>query len=672
MKTKSIIFSGLLLLSLGAATTSCEDMLNVDDELHTKNLAPQDTVYQVMGIINRMQSLVDRTVVLGELRADLVDLNTSVAKTSLQDVMNNNISTSNEYNSIADYYAVINSCNVYLSNVDSTFVSHNKLMYEKEVQAVKVFRAWTYLELAKTYGSVPFVTEPVLSSATADKIIASTTNRANMNDICSYFIDDLLPYASKNIANPNYGSINNFASTNFFIPSRLMLAELYLWRGSYTQNKSDFVQACKYYHDYFCDKELTPGTNSVNWTGTQFDRLTDGYSSGISNDAISIIPMDTCAYDGTWSELYGFFNSQFENNYYVPVIPSQRIREISRDQINCLYSSINNSRDTLYSTQKLEWEDSLEMGDLRLSAIYDRSAVSNMYTKVYSQDRQHIMKYATSTSNYGADQKLKQYTIFRKNIVWLHFAEALNRAGFPETAFVVLKYGITPENIQHYVSAAEQAELANVATYFRGNLGAWDENVFITKHSSNFTTVSRATTQGLHSRGSGDSEYNAYYVLPYYADKWIDVNRYQVAYDSLSSVYNIDVASREKTLVGKDDEGNNVYKYTYTSEDDSIYFVTLVKELSETGTALKAAKVTAYEASQPGYMSAVGQMILDEEALEGTFEGSRFYDLMRYAMYNGDKDYIANQVAKRKGSSITDDRSNNLKGGNWYLPLPNK
>ena len=91
MKTKSIIFSGLLLATLGAATTSCEDMLSVEDELHTTNLAPQDTVYQIMGIVNRMQSLVDRTLVLGELRADLVDIDPTVAKTSLQDVMNNNI-----------------------------------------------------------------------------------------------------------------------------------------------------------------------------------------------------------------------------------------------------------------------------------------------------------------------------------------------------------------------------------------------------------------------------------------------------------------------------------------------------------------------------------------------------------------------------------------------------
>ena len=141
MKTKSIIFSGLLLATLGAATTSCEDMLSVEDELHTTNLAPQDTVYQLMGIINRMQSLVDRTVVLGELRADLVDLDPTVAKTSLQDVMNNNISTDNEYNQIADYYAVVNACNVYLTYVDSNFVSHNRKHFEKEIQAVRVFRA---------------------------------------------------------------------------------------------------------------------------------------------------------------------------------------------------------------------------------------------------------------------------------------------------------------------------------------------------------------------------------------------------------------------------------------------------------------------------------------------------------------------------------------------------
>ena len=514
MKTKSIIFSGLLLASLGAATTSCEDMLSVDDELHTTNLAPQDTVYQIMGIINRMQSLVDRTLVLGELRADLVDLDPTVAKTSLQDVMNNDITTENEYNQISDYYAVVNACNVYLSYVDSDFVSHNQKHFEKEIQAVKVFRAWTYLELAKTYGKVPFVLDPVLVSSDADDIVASTTNRADMNEICTYFINDLLPYASKIIETPNFGTINEYyISSKFFIPVRLMLGELYLWRGSFTQNQSDFVEACRYYHDYVCftNQEVTTGTSSSTWD-RRFRNVNEGYA--IDNDAIAFIPLDTCAYDGTWSEIYGFFNSQFENSYYVPVIPSKRVRELSQEQIYCGYFEELGNRDTLYSIDKVEWEDSLEMGDLRLVSVYDRSQVSDQYTDRFAKDRQHILKYASSTSNVGPDSKIREFNLYRKNIIWLHFAEALNRAGFPETAFAILKYGISDDTMSKYVSTAERAALYQVGTYFLGNLGSWPSNKFVDRHSSNAAQPNVAVTmQGIHSRGCGDSYYNKYYVL---------------------------------------------------------------------------------------------------------------------------------------------------------------
>ena len=362
-------------------------MLEVEDELHTTNLAPQDTVYQMFGIINRIQSLVDRTVVLGELRADLMEVDPDVAKTSLQEVMNNTIGTDNEYNQVADYYQVINACNIYLTYVDSLFMSHNKLHYEREIQAVKVYRAWTYLELAKLYGKVPFITEPVLSSARADDILAAfdkNEGTADMNDICTYFIEDLLPYASKTIISPNYGSVNGFASNQFFIPSRLMLAELYLWRGCFTQNQDDFKEACRYYHDYFCypNQEVTTGTARVRWNNQMLTGKEDNYSGSFNNEAITIIPLDTCAYDGTWSQLYAIFNSQFENNYYVPTYPSERIRELSREQIYCYYSFVNNRRDTIYSTQKEEWEDSIEKGDLRLSAVYFRSYLSNMYTDV--------------------------------------------------------------------------------------------------------------------------------------------------------------------------------------------------------------------------------------------------------------------------------------------------
>ena len=97
MKVKSIIACGLLLLGVEATTTSCEDMMTADNHLVTTDLAPQDTLYQMMGIFKRMQKLATRTVLLGEVRADLVDINEKTPL-SIQELSKNSVSLDNEYN----------------------------------------------------------------------------------------------------------------------------------------------------------------------------------------------------------------------------------------------------------------------------------------------------------------------------------------------------------------------------------------------------------------------------------------------------------------------------------------------------------------------------------------------------------------------------------------------
>jgi hypothetical protein len=162
MKDKFLVL--LLLLSF----MSCGKMLETDSEMvefagdNTLD-TPEDTLYSVMGIIRGMQVVADRTILLGEIRADLMQVNES-ATTDIKALANVPMTDEpNIYNRISDYYAIINNCNYYLANVDPEAQRLSKLIFKREYIAVKVFRAWTYLQLAKIYGKVPLVLNPLLT-----------------------------------------------------------------------------------------------------------------------------------------------------------------------------------------------------------------------------------------------------------------------------------------------------------------------------------------------------------------------------------------------------------------------------------------------------------------------------------------------------------------------------
>ena len=72
MKLKNILTVSIAAI-FAAGVTSCEDMLRVDsktvmyDYQNTLD-SPTDSVYTVLGIIKKMQTIADRTVILGEIR----------------------------------------------------------------------------------------------------------------------------------------------------------------------------------------------------------------------------------------------------------------------------------------------------------------------------------------------------------------------------------------------------------------------------------------------------------------------------------------------------------------------------------------------------------------------------------------------------------------------------
>ena len=67
----------------------------------------------------------------------------------------------------------------------------------------------------------------------------------------------------------------------------------------------------------------------------------------------------------------------------------------------------------------------------------------------------------------------------------------------------------------------------------------------------------------------------------------------------------------------------------------------------------------------------VEDLIVNEMALEGAFEGNRFFDLVRVASRPGrDASYLADRIANRGGDLNVSLRALLMDKNNWFLPLP--
>ena len=698
MKMKSIIKCGLLLLVLGTATVSCEDMFTADNTLVTTELAPQDTLFQMMGIIKRMQKLADRTVLLGEVRADLVDVDPLHASADIQELAANNVSAANVYNQPSDYYAVINSCNIYLANVDSMRNSQGTRKYfEKEILAAKCFRAWCYLELLKIYGDVPYTRTPILNSDNAEEIVASG-KKEGMVTIVTDMINDLVNFraAENDELRQSYGdrTFNNIRYSQMVIPVRAMLAELYLWRGSYTGNQTDYINAIRMYHDYFTfpGEEINTGRAKANWSSRDSERpSTSDYNSNFlaASQCAGVLPMETSQYYGTVSKLRGVFCSLDSNNYYPAVVASQRAKDISKAQDYCQFLVEGGGLPEIYFREhdpNLYSDYKTMEGDLRLYSVSDgpdnvkdnssNSHENSSYNNMYYLNR----KYGTTTNG---NSYLPFVPYFRNNILYLHFAEALNRAGFPETAFAILKYGLSYYTLTNrdIVSKDEFDRLSLITSIgftvqepkftdddlkkqTTGTAAIWSSDVFATyfivpldqMNPQRIIEGGNYIQVGIHSFGSGDSEYNDRYFLDDEETK------------SGLKAYKEDLELEEVPRLSRNSTHEDSVEYdrvvAYNAYADSVNIAQKDSVDSYNAEYLASPDIRTKRQAH------VSKLILEEEALEGVFEGQRFYDIMRYQMQEMGGAAIGTTITMPAYIEEKYGTTTKMAGKPWFLKLP--
>lgn len=613
MKRKSIIYT-IALCTAAGLFTACEDLLDVTsssvqyEDSHAID-SPADSMYSVVGILSKLQGIADRTVLLGELRGDLVDENT-YTENDLRELINHTVSPANTYCNYSDYYAVINNCNYYLAKVDTTVLVSNQPVLLREKAVVKGIRAWTYLQLALIYREVPFITTPIVSVADA----AKDYPRYDFDRMCEYFIADLLPYADTE--QPDYGRIDGIESRRMFFPIRLLLADMYLWQ-------QDYANALRYYAEYLYRENI--GTDNTGPRVTTLNAVTNdiaGVSVAMAGNDITCIPMADTKLNGTVSNLNNIFSATDANEGRRPVSPSRAWKELCEKQDYAFKPSATSS--TIRH---------LACGDLRAYATYgmltwdDGTFNPNIREEdwyLVDVDSKYLVNFKYATGN--------TIPIYTPSNIYLRLAEVLNQLGRSEEAFNILKYGVAQVRIV-------------------------DGDITFTRPTGDQT----ATYAGIHARGTGEAAANDVYVLPTF-----DESR-ATTVDSVAYYYSDGRAYADSTGI-RIDSIANVPRYHYTR---GAAYAPCGHYLHETVIGSGKNTVRIYKEYPTNYLiEKVEDLIIDEMALETAFEGTRYYDLMRVALRRGDATYLAAKVAVRSGENRQRDEALYTRLSsvdNWYI-----
>lgn len=407
-KLFSLLFISVVLLSLNG----CDDFLTEDsirlaatDEYDINAAGATDNAYR--GMLVNLQKLVDSYVLLGDLRADLMTVGEE-SDPSLVEINNLDITKENKYVKVSDYYAVINNCNFYISKLDT-----NKMEYGEKIQiyyytAMKAVRAWTYMQLALNYKTVSFYTTPILSQEDANK----TYPQLEMIELCDTLINDLLPLS--------------YFNSGGAISLRAVLGDLYLWRGTLTDNSVDYLSAATIYRKLLYDNNSVIGSwdwRISKWTIVNNSISTDATLSWINNMRDENVSAINCP-------------TEYGQTYSLDTLANR----MSIAPTNAALQAWDNQTYNYYYLNSV----SSKKGDLRKWGSVSWSKAANkeyqwdLSFKKPSTEEFHVYKYKAYFQN---------VPIHRVALIYLRYAEAVNRLEKPNLAFAVLKYGLNNLNL---------------------------------------------------------------------------------------------------------------------------------------------------------------------------------------------------------------------------------
>ncbi len=401
-----IIVTALLILALPA----CDDLLNVDSKRLTSEedyrlSSPNDSIYSMFGIFSQLEKIADSYILLGELRADLMDV-TDDSDYDLRELNSLEISKTNRYVKIKDYYAVINNCNYIIKNLDTSIVDRGQKLKLRQYAAVKAIRAWTYMQIALNFGTAKYYTHPILTVADAEK----TYRKLEFSELADSLIADLEPL--KLVDMPNLGYVESYSTAFSIFPIRMVLGDLYLWKGL-------FEKAAIEYREVMYQKRVIIDKNNYSyWISVNNTISANAYlywPRAFTLNSGEVITTIMCPTEYGQSFLLDTLNNQ---------------HKITASKV-----ALNNWKSQTYYLN----EASNSQGDLRMYGSISYNAITNKeVTTDYTfsgmkTDNYLIYKYKLYNQN---------VIIYRSSLLYLRYAEAVNKLNKPLLAMAVLKNGL--------------------------------------------------------------------------------------------------------------------------------------------------------------------------------------------------------------------------------------
>lgn len=633
---KKLLYTIAAVLSL-SGVVACSDMLESDSsrQLFDPELDQKtDSVFYAYGIMQAMQQLADQYYYQNEMRGDLVKP-TDKASTHLRGLSSFTADATNKYDSVYLYYKVINNCNYYLAHRDTTLATGAQNVVINEYAGVASFRAWTYLQLTRQYGAVPYVTDPVTTigqinanTGMTDYMTILAGEAQMLESLKAHYTEEQLAVPTFNQKSRSAGTLNwrnrngntqeKFISPRkCFIPLNVVLGDIYLEMGEYekaavcyyqylhysefTEKSSTSVGYVDYMSPYYSSyspifKNFTEWPADYNSAKTSslfegtFAWLNSFLHAAEFGDVISYIPMAVNYTMGQTTDIpasYGYNYYGTDRNNTVPVEPEfgfdcPRTENIQIVPSQAYCDSARTAQYYYYTEQvkvsPFNWiVKNAPLGDARASFVAQGIGADSTYVYVYKPSTAYVLLYRNAT-------------------VWLHLAEAINRMGYPDAAFAVLKNGLhSGLTAYRYLEVYEKDEEGNDLLDENGNKvldmvqSHVDDKYYLTPESYELLTTklpflaqenseifrngNRTDFIGIHFHGAGAVEdlYSTYRYSTVLGAKLVDIN--------------------DKFNLGLQE---------FTKED---------------------------------YINAMEDLLCDEYAMEFAFEGTRFSDLRRIALH---------------------------------------